>query len=585
MIRWRFVITRLLIVVAILVLLRWGLGPVAEYVTIRGVETAVGARAEIGRTQVGLFPPRIVYTDFRIADPRADKGLKNAFSADSIDLVIDGDSLLHRRLIIGDARISGLQVGTDRETSGHLPDEPELIDDIDDGPSMFGKLFGSVAGNAEEQVEKLIAEMETKRVSEEIRSRWEQEYRQLATRAKELEVKIREIRDRTRDISNPLRDLPEVQRTLADMNAMREELLAVRAKIDSLPSAMQADYAKLDAAKQHDLEKIKSIIPVDLSQGTDVAVDLLVASVRQQVNRIRGYLESGRTIADYTVVAPKSERERGVDYDMFGTNRRPSILVRSCEVGGILRADGKIYSLTGVLENLTPTPEILDEPARARVRLEGPEIVRLEYVRDQRQGRDIDLLTLHFPTMHARPLRIGSAKNVGIDVSGGERELWVQIRNEGNQMQGRLVSKQTQVKMDLLVDPKLERSVAVQSLRSSLANVDRIEIDSQFQGTWKDMDVNLNTNLSRVFKQATHDAVVQQANATQEKLAAKVNSIHQEQADKLRTWLGSQQTEALSLLANTDKVIEDARQKVQNQFGDADTYLGKLRGAAFKNLR
>lgn len=585
MIRWRFVITRLLIIIAVVMLLRWGLGPVAEYATVQTIEASVGARAEIGRTQVGLFPPRVIYTDFRVADPRADKDLKDAFRADSIDFVIDGDSLLHRRFIVRDAKISGIQIGTDRETSGHLPVEPDDVVEVSDGPSMLGKLFGGIGGDLEGQADQLLAEMETKRVSEEIRARWEQEYRQLATRTKDLETKIREIRDRTRDISNPLRDLPEVQRTLADMNAMREELLSVRAKMDSLPAQMQLDHTRLDEAKQHDLEKLKDIIPVDVSQGADVAVDLFVASIREQVTRIKGYLESGRTIADYTVVAPKSERERGVSYDMFGGNQRPSILVRTCEIGGILRADGKVYSLTGLLENVTPTPEILDEPTRARVRLEGPEIVRLEYLRDQRQGRDIDLLTLHFPEMGARPLRVGDSKNLGIAISGGQRELWVQLRNENDSIQGRVVSKQTQVNMDLMVDSKVERSAAAQSLKASLANVDRIEIDAQFQGTWKDMDVNLSTNLSKVFKQATHDAMVDQANATQAKLAAKMNAVHQEQTEKLRSWLGSQQNEALSLLANTDKTIEEMRQKVLSQVGDADTYLGKLRGAALQKLR
>ncbi len=585
MIRWRFVITRLLIVIAVVMLLRWGLGPVTEYATVQTIEASVGARAEIGRTQVGLFPPRVIYTDFRVADPRADKDLKDAFRADSIDFVIDGDSILHRRFIVRDAKISGIQIGSDRETSGHLPVEPDDVVEASDGPSMLGKLFGGIGGDLEGQADQLLAEMETKRVSEEIRAHWEQEYRQLATRAKDLETKIREIRDRTRDISNPLRDLPEVQRTLADMNAMRDELLSVRAKMDSLPAQLQLDYARLDEAKQHDLEKLKDVIPVDVSQGADVAVDLFVASIREQVTRIKGYLESGRTIADYTVVAPKSDRERGVSYDMFGGNQRPSILVRTCEIGGVLRADGKVYSLTGVLENVTPTPEILDEPTRARVRLEGPEIVRLEYVRDQRQGRDIDLLTLHFPEMGARPLRIGDSKNLGIAISGGQRELWVQLRNENDSIQGRVVSKQTQVNMDLMVDSKVERSAAVQSLKASLANVDRIEIDAQFQGTWKDMDVNLSTNLSKVFKQATHDAMVDQANATQAKLAAKVNAVHQEQTEKLRSWLGSQQNEALSLLANTDKTIEEMRQKVLSQVGDADTYLGKLRGAALQKLR
>ena len=58
MIRWRFVITRLVVVAAVLMLLRWGLGPVAKYVTVRVIEQATGAKVEIDETRVGFFPLR-----------------------------------------------------------------------------------------------------------------------------------------------------------------------------------------------------------------------------------------------------------------------------------------------------------------------------------------------------------------------------------------------------------------------------------------------------------------------------------------------------------------------------------------------
>ena len=68
MIRWPFEFTRLVIIIAVVALLRWGLGPVANYVTIRGLEGVTGAKVEIAKTRVGLFPPRVQYLDVRIAE-------------------------------------------------------------------------------------------------------------------------------------------------------------------------------------------------------------------------------------------------------------------------------------------------------------------------------------------------------------------------------------------------------------------------------------------------------------------------------------------------------------------------------------
>lgn len=52
MIRWRFVLTRLLIVIAVLALLRWGMGPVARYITVHSLQTATGSKVDIQDTQV-----------------------------------------------------------------------------------------------------------------------------------------------------------------------------------------------------------------------------------------------------------------------------------------------------------------------------------------------------------------------------------------------------------------------------------------------------------------------------------------------------------------------------------------------------
>ncbi len=110
MIRWRFVLSRMTIVVVVIVLLRWGLGPVANFVTIRGIEATTGAKVEIGETRVGLFPPSIHYSDVHIADPRSDKEMRDAVTADSIEFSLDGDALLHRRLIARNGRISGPRI-------------------------------------------------------------------------------------------------------------------------------------------------------------------------------------------------------------------------------------------------------------------------------------------------------------------------------------------------------------------------------------------------------------------------------------------------------------------------------------------
>lgn len=583
MIRWRFVITRVLVVVAVLALLRWGLGPAANYLTVRAIESCTGAKVEIASTSVGLFPPRIQHQGVAIADPRSGKEMRDWFRADVMEFVVDGEALLHRRWVASDGRISGLQIGARRVSSGHYePTTPEPAS-ASDSPSALSRLLAAAVDNAGARADALIDESETIRQSRQIRKRWENEYQTLVVRARKLEKEIRDVRDQAKGIENPLRDWPALEKTLASARHARTELMSVRAAIDSLPDRLQADLQRLEEAKQTDLAKIDHYIPGDLASSTNFGVDLVTQAVREQIEQIRGYLDSGRELANYTVIAPESERQRGVDHDLEPVDR-PRSMIRRCEVAGVLRSGGQTYSMSGILENLTPSPELLADPTRARLRLEGPEIMRVEYVRDRRQGTDFDMLTLHWPRTDAKPLRLGGAAT-SIAIDGGQTELWVQVQSRGDQLQGRLVNKRTGIAMDLDLDPKFAETAAAKSLRASLASVDRIEIDAHFHGQWGDMDLTLNSNLGKIFERATRDAIDGQIQASRAKLAARMKQVHQQQTAELRHWLASQQSEARSLLVSADRSIEEMSQKVLDEVGDADAYLGKLRSAIRGPLR
>ncbi len=194
-------------------------------------------------------------------------------------------------------------------------------------------------------------------------------------------------------------------------------------------------------------------------------------------------------------------------------------------------------------------------------------------------------MTLHWPEIDAKPLRIGNDGETSIQITGGQRELWVQIKTEGDQLDGRLVSKQTGVSLDLSAPAKFANSAAAESLRESLSFVDRIEMDAKFSGTWRDLDLNLGSNLGQVLRRAGEDAIAKQVADSKRQLAATIRQEHTNQSIALQQWLGSRQNEAQSLLANAEKFIDEMGRKVQNEVGDADAYLGKLRGAIRGKLR
>jgi uncharacterized protein (TIGR03545 family) len=579
MIRWRYILPRVLVVAAIILIIRYALPPAVRYVTVAAIESSTGAKVEMASVEVGLFPPRIHYRELQIANPGADKAMRNLAQAESVDLVIDGAALLRRRYVIHDARVTGLQFDTDRATSGHIERQPEPESTE---PSMAMKwisgLMNSAVDSAKSQVDNLAENSETRRRGDQIRRRWKTEYESLAKRASDLETAIKDVHQTAKGIENPLRDWPRVEATLTKARSIQEELVSVRKSLDALPSQVQTDIQSMEQAKNADLKRAREALPFDIADGEKIGPDLLVQAVRRQIDTMRGYLDTGREVSQWTVAKPKVERLRGEEIDLENGNHSPSVLVRRCEVAGALRADGKQYTLAGILENLTPQSELLADPMRARIRLQGEQTIRLDYVRDSSGDIAKELLTMHWPEIKAPKMRLGSSDALDLDIRDGKMELWVQLKTRGEQIEGRLVSRRLGTRIELDGPEKIARTPMFTTLQNSLASVDRIEVDANFVGTWKDPEFKISSNLTEVLRTGIRDATTGQIAATRQKMESEVNRVYTDQVSELQSWLAGQQAKTGELLAKADNTVQDISRKVMSETNKADAYLGRLRG-------
>jgi|SRR6056297_202973 len=585
MIRWRFFITRVLIVIAVLALLRWSLGPIAHYASVRALQAAVGSRVDIAQTDVGFFPPRLRFAELQIGDPRQGKQNVNAFSAQSLDFVIDGNALLHRRFVASHGTISGIRIGGHRDQSGHLA--PTIAPEPA-GPSMITKMLGGLGEQSLKQLKSVSDSLETVKRSDQIRRRWKAQYADLASRAKELEDEIRTVRDEARGIDNPLRDLPRLQKTIQRAEAIHAEALAIRRQMDSLPQQIQSDRIALEEARQIDLDRINQYLPAPVEQPEKIGPDLLKEIVQTQIQSVRDYLDSAREIADWTIAAPDGEdRVRGEDVRLIATQPPPSLLVKRCQLDGIMSVNNDAYTMTGILENLTPETHRLTDPLRARLRLEGPRVVRVDYKRhynDDQQPLPRDVLTVHWPNLKVAPKQVGNPADVQLAIEGGKLDLYVQIEAVGDQMRGQLVSRQSNTKLRLEMDPQYAKLAAVESIQETLSGIDKVEVQANFSGTWRDLEMQMATNLTNVLSRGVSDAMQTQLAASRQQLSDTIDREHRQQLETLQSWLGEQHANTRDLLARADTEIDSLKTKLTSELPGASVYVGKLR-SAFKELQ
>lgn len=579
MIRWRFVVTRCIVVIAILTLVAWGLGPVVRYATHTGLESMTGAKVELADAEVGLFPPWIRLQKLAIADPRDSKSMRNAVSAQAIELVIDGDALLHRRWVARRASIEGLMIGGRREHSGHFDYDIVDTEQNDDGESVLSRWIETAGGAMANQAKDYGKNLQTVRASEAIKARWTREYASLGDEAKQLEKQIRDIRDRVSLIRNPLREPQLLKPLRQEATAIQDRTREIRTKLAELPQQLQADLAALDQAKQADLRQLDQWVPIDLSDTENLGRELIQQTLRKQVAKIRGYMENLNTVAGVTVISPEAAaRVRGKDY-LLASDPSPQWLVRDCKVSGLLSQGGDDYALTGRIENLTPTPERLDEPTLARLRLEGPDVIIANLIADRRDGANVDVVKLHWPNLKSNAMQLGSDDKASIHLAGGHRELWVQITNDRGHINGRLICKQSGVKSELRTSPEMAKLAAIQTLSESIAKIDRIEIGADFSGTWDDFELRHQSNLGVALREATRTAIDAQVAQAKAKLAVEIDQAYAKQAEELRNWSSEQQNRADNLLAKADGSVEELFQKILGAFAPDGIYVGRVNDA------
>ncbi|MEL6898152.1 MAG: hypothetical protein AAFP90_18795, partial [Planctomycetota bacterium] len=338
------------------------------------------------------------------------------------------------------------------------------------------------------------------------------------------------------------------------------------------------DIESMRQAKEIDQAKVQQYLP-SAEGEVPAGSNMLTQVVNESLRRARHYLDSGRSIAGWTVSGPENQRERGVDYGMLGSDVPPQYLIRRCELNGMLTANRSAYQLTGVVRNLTNQPTRLKEPVRARLQLEGPQLVEMDYLRDPRATTPTDQLTIHWPAYALPHQKIGKSDQLAVSVDGGPTEIWLQINTVGEEFSGRLVSQQNDARIRIAADNRVKNTVVMQTISQRLNAIDKLNVDATFSGTWngqtpKLQDVAVDSNVTQVLQDGWQQGVQAQVADARRVLQARMDLACQTQQQQLNQWLNEKQEDLGSLVGDLDEQIQKQVAQLTDQ--KIERYTQKL---------
>ncbi len=552
--RWKYVVPRAAIVLAVVLTLRLGLDPFLRWAMITAGQAAIGAKVEVAQVHTSLRGGELVVTSLAAANPQ--KPMRNLIQADEVRLEIDGAQLLRNRVVIHDGSISGLQFDSQRAASGALEVAPEA----DFGPSALDPIVGAaqdkalvwlndLGGRIEQD---LMASLATPKAVKELEERWPKQYEALRARADGLRAKCKRIEGSFREVKkNPLRNLPQLEQLQKELVQTQAELKATLAEIQGLPNQAKADRLAIDEARKQDEKFFREHLKLAGVDAAELNQYLLGETASGYLEQFAYWTEQAQKLLPKKKLTAPS-RERGTNV-LFAGRKQPQCLIARVQLAGSARLDGQPISFTGELTDAASEPDLHDRPLRlsfdGRGAVEGKLLIEL----DRRGDAPHDTLKIDVPKLMLARRTLGSAEKLAVTVAPGEASLKADMKLDGQQLTGVIEVRQSSTLAAETPMLRDDRLAAV--LQQSLSGVDHLAAKIELSGTLKRPDFTIESNVGPQLAAGVNEAVTKYLAERKDRLVAKVQGTVDEQLAKLESLRQEAQRELLGKLGEDQKLV------------------------------
>lgn len=568
MIRWSYVIPRLLLLGALMLALWAGLNPVVRWTAIWTGQAATTAKVDIDRAETSLLGASVRLADVRVANPQ--DPTKNLFEADRITLALDSDSLLRRKVIVREGRASGLRFGTDRETSGAIDWSIDWEVELPDADlrELGRKQLDQMAEILKQEVIKQAEQLESVRLAKELYERWPIEYERMKVRADSLRGRVERLKALSDTVQgnpladNPLRTIGACQQAAIELQEMRQAIIDLRGEIERLRRQALDDKDAVVLAKDRDLEKIKETFQGESLDADTLSEYLLGEELSETVRSVAAWVRWGRKYLPTDVDGPQPVRQRGVDVLFRGIRRRPDFLIESLVLDGQVQLGGRRIDFLGTAAGITTQPELYGRPAVVKARINAQTEVALEAVLDHKGEKPHDRITVSCPDWKQPERVLGEPGQLAVAVSPGSTHLWVSLDLEGEELSGRLLVQQGPVELipdlaALRVEPRL-----AQSLQTAMSEVREIRVVVDLSGTLEKPEWAFQSNLGPQLASAVSGMFQRELETRRQQLAEYVRGQVEERLAQFEGRILAEQQELLTKLDLNNTQIQQLNQVI-----------------------
>ena len=503
----------------------------------------VGAKVDIGKADMSLLPTGLTLSGLQVTNPQ--RPMRNALQAERIALNLDAAMLLRRKVHIGEMTIDGVRLNTPRKRSGavgngagrrqHAADkkDPSSGAESDQPGGLLADRFEVPDAKAILKKEKL----QTLELAESLQSDIQKEKRRWELRLDELpdKEKLASYRARIDKLKNArkgglgalLGASTELVTLQKDLERDIDRIESALNEFETQSRSLEKQMTQLAKAPEADLRRLKNKYSLPAKGLSNIGGLFLKQRLQVWLERAIAWYERLQPLLARPAATSEGPREttplrgKGVNIRFAEAAPQPDLLIHRTRVGIEL----KQIQMTGDIETITSDPPLVGRPLRFDFAGKGDTAGAV------RLSGELDA------TDPSR--RQGKADFQMQDVAVGPRDLVnqpglvarLQSAVVDLDVRAALAEERIDVKLDtgidavrLATETNAGQSALTQALGGALANVRRMKATATVKGTLQQQQIQLSTDLDRVFANAMAGLARQQTAKLTQSLRREINA-------------------------------------------------------------
>ncbi|MBO4731313.1 MAG: TIGR03545 family protein [Spirochaetaceae bacterium] len=399
------------------------------------LESVFGAKCDISSVNLKIFDSSLRVKEIAVANK--DEPMKNLFELSDINVDFDLVQLLKGRFVMDEILAEGIQLGTDREVSGELPNKKkddkkeELTEEekaeVKPIQQQIADLLKEKTGVSAEGITHMFSQydpkkmvndfydqMQSPKIIQNLQPQAENLVSGWKTTAEQMDHDVKDFIQKAQALVNTdiskINDPVVLKQLLENLNAVRTQAETIKTSVESavtkvkddaqtvnniandMKNAVNSDFAMVDTKVKQlsslDISKATRLFSGDLDQPALQLISKYLPTAKMVLDKVQEFQQSGSKTEKEKKTKKKTSTNRLAGRTVeYRKDNVPNFLVRNLSLSG--KDVKRDFALSGNIKNISNDCDKLDKPVEAFVKLNRNSVntETLSAVVDMRKNR------------------------------------------------------------------------------------------------------------------------------------------------------------------------------------------------------